>query len=537
MALIRLQGSGMVGVAGIAMRLFRCLAQAQVNVVLITQASSEHTICIAIQEQYVKIAEQAINQEFQLEQRDHQIEPAIIETGLAIVSIVGEQMRSRPGISGKVFGALGRNGINIVAIAQGSSELNISAVIREEDEQKALSALHDEFFQSKNRTVNIFLAGRGLVGSTLLKQVNSHKLDLLRENQIELKVISIANTQGVLASSDKSECLTDQDSTFQAPPRQEPLAANHSTAESEKQSSEQLGSKPLLASSASPITQLLAKALELNLPNSVFVDCTASDEVAEHYEHFLKASVAVVTSNKRAQSGPINSFNRLRELARDRRVSFLYETSVGAGLPVISTLRDLRNSGDTILKIEAVLSGTLSYLFNGFDGSRPFSEMVKEAQKLGYTEPDPREDLSGLDVARKILILARECGASLELAEVKLHSLVPEECRGKSSVADFYQQLAQSDQQMEGRAVEANRVGRRLCYIASYDGSEARVELKEIDQTHPFFLLKGSDNIISFATDRYRERPLVVKGPGAGAEVTAAGVLADVVRIASNIGV
>ncbi len=511
MALIRLQGSGMVGVAGIAMRLFRALASSRINVVLITQASSEHTICIAVQTACVERAERVINEEFRLERRDNLIEPAVVETGLAIVSVVGEQMRRRPGISGKVFGALGTNGINIIAIAQGSSELNISAVVKEVDEQKALLALHDEFFFTENKTVNIFMAGSGLVGSALLRQIASHKEALLHDNQVELKVVGLANSKG-LVPNPTSECLTER------------LKGGASFTPEDFQSD-----------GKQAIERLMDLANDLNLPNSVFVDCTASDEVANSYDRFLNSNIAVITSNKRAQTDNSKEFFRLRRNARDRNVPLLYETSVGAGLPVISTLRDLLNSGDVVLQIEAVLSGTLSYLFNSFDGSKPFSQVVREARELGFTEPDPREDLSGADVARKILILARECGSSQELEEVNTESLIPQECANEASVEEFLSELANHDSEMEKRLLEANRAGNRLCYIATFDGHHCRVEVREIDHSHPFFALEGSDNIISFVTDRYRERPLVVKGPGAGAEVTAAGVLADIVRVSQPL--
>jgi aspartokinase/homoserine dehydrogenase 1 len=499
-ALIQVQGSGMIGVAGIAMRLFSALARQQINVILITQASSEHNICVAISEDRVKAAQEALNDEFTLELQAGLIDPIAIETGLAIVSIVGERMRHRIGISGQVFGALGHNGINIRAIAQGSSERNISVVIGDQYETKALNVLHEEFFTQVEKRANVFLIGVGLIGTKLLEQIYSHREALRQEHSIDIRVVGIANS---------SLCVTDS----------EGLTTTNA--------------RDLLKERGKTISlQELTTLLEqLRLSNTIVVDCTASALVAETYLKFLELHIPVVTPNKKAQSGSSEYFQRLKKTARRYDVPFLYETSVGAGLPVISTLNDLRKSGDEIISIQAVLSGTLSYLFNSWTGSKTFSATIRQAQQLGFTEPDPRDDLNGLDVARKILILARECGATIELADVAVHNLVPEPCQKTESLEEFYEILEGYDREMEELRAITEKQGKRLCYIASFSKDSACTKLEAIDDSHPFWDLSGSDNIISFTTERYSDRPLVIKGPGAGAAVTAAGILADIIRI------
>jgi len=502
-ALLRVQGSGMVGVAGVSMRLFGALAKREINIILITQASSEHTICLAVLPAAAEDAKELIEKEFALEIASNLLDEVVVERELSVVSVVGENMRKTPGISAKLFGALGYNGINVVAIAQGSSELNISVVIPRIDEKKALNALHDEFFIAKTKSINLFVVGTGLIGNTLIKQIRDQAAHLKVDLSLDLKVVGLLNRRNILIGEEAFDLNSI--------------------------------SQKMEASDASPgMAEYVKKMKDLNLPNSIFVDCTASDEVIDYYEPILSSSIPVVTPNKKAQTKTLASFKRLKEVSKRHAVGFLYETSVGAGLPVISTLSDLIKSGDEVKKIEAVLSGTLSFIYNSFDGSKSFSAVVKEAKNLGYTEPDPRDDLSGADVARKLLILAREAGLELESKDIKVQNLVPESCRKTSSVDEFFSLLEKEDKASADLIAKAKKEGKKLCYIGKIEGKSAEVSLQVIDSAHPFYGLSGSDNIISFTTKRYDSRPLVVKGPGAGAEVTAAGVFADIIRIASQ---
>ena len=498
---LRLEGGGMVGVAGVARRFFNSLASKNINVILITQASSEHTICCAVKPQEAKLAKNAADAEFELEIKAGLVQPLIVEKSLSIISIVGENMRNTPGVAGKTFNALGKNGINIVAIAQGSSELNISAVIKKDDVTRALRALHDEFFFHNTKTINVFVIGTGLIGSALIKQIQSHAPKLERKNN-QVRVIGLSNSRVMKINP-------------------EGLDTGNLTKELEA------GTEP------ADLSKLITRIKELNLPNVTFVDCTASTDVIAHYLPVLKANISVVTPNKKAQTAPYQNYLELKQAASRRGVSFLYETSVGAGLPVISTLNDLLKSGDEIIRIEAVLSGTLSFIFNNYKAGKSFADIVMEAKEKGYTEPDPRDDLNGLDVARKILILSRECGARLELEDVNVENLVPENCRQTKDIAEFFKLLKAQDAFFENMAKSAESDNGKLCYMAVYENGKASVKLNKISSTHPFYNLSGSDNIISFTTKRYCDRPLVVKGPGAGAEVTAAGVFADIIRLAN----
>jgi len=519
-ALIQVQGSGMVGVAGSAMRLFRTLATLQVNVILITQASSEHSICVAIKHAEAAEALKALNNEFASEIATGEIDPVTVETDLAIVTVVGEQLRHRVGISGKVFGSLGRNGVNIRAIAQGASERSISVVVEGIDEDKSLNALHDEFFANVKKRAHLVVIGTGLIGSTFLRQVVEHREMIRDQHDIDLIVVGLA----------RSKARTFNLKGFS--------------------SHELLNSTAVLNTStvATSDISLAEEVRNLRLPHTIVIDCTASEKVSHGYTDFLKAHLPIVTPNKKFQSGPYSKYAELKELSRFSGVDFLYETSVGAGLPIIGTLNDLLRSGDKVIKIEAVLSGTLSFIFNTWDGKDTFSAMVRKAKDAGYTEPDPRDDLGGTDVGRKILILARECGAKLEFSDVEVLNLCPAACREASSVEEFFDRLASFDHEFEDKRRQAERNGEKLRYVATYErdvsgkaassGSSdltqsgtARTALISVSQNHPFYTLSGGDNIISFTTERYCERPLVVKGPGAGAEVTAAGVLADVIRL------
>lgn len=502
-ALIRLEGSGMVGVAGTAARLFKALAAARINVILITQASSEHTICCAIDPYSVESARAAVGEEFALEIQAGLISPLVVEEDLAIVSVVGERMRYTPGMSGRVFTALGSNGVNVVAVAQGSSELNISTVIANDDESKALNALHDEFFSNRAKTVNLWVIGTGLIGSTLLRQLETQRETLRVSLGLDLQLRGVANSRKMILSKEGDDSLDfNVDLSDSAP--------------------------------AFEIGDLTDHILSSNLANCVFVDCTASDDIPTRYAKLLKRNVAVVTPNKRGVSGTMALFDDIMRAARERRTPFLHETCVGAALPVLSTLRDLVRSGDQIYRIEAVLSGTLSFIFNSMANGRAFSDAVREAKQLGYTEPDPRDDLSGADVARKVVILARNAGLPFEISSVTIKPLLPSEATSWS-VDEFMERLPSLDPFFEAQSRQAQEHGKRLFFGALIDCQERRAEisLRSVSADHPFCALSGSDNIVVFSTRRYSPNPLVVKGPGAGAEVTAAGVFADIIRIAS----
>jgi len=502
-SLLRLQGSGMIGVSGISRRLFGALAGANINVILISQASSEHSICVAVLPDTASLAKKLIEKEFELEIKAHIVDGVIIEKELSIVAVVGENMRSTPGISGRLFNALGKNGINVVAIAQGSSELNISVVVYKKDETKALNAIHEAFFLSDTKTIHIFIVGTGLIGSTLLKMINNQLENFKHTQRLEMNIVGITNTRNMIVNErgvDVSEWR-------------------------------ELLSNP---GERAYLKKFVKELISLNLPNSIFVDCTASTEVVDFYKRVFESSISIVTSNKLSNIGPYKKYKELREAAAKHNVMFLYETNVGAGLPVINTLRDLMVSGDNIIKIEGIFSGTLSYIFNSFTGEKKFSDAVKEAVRNGYTEPDPRIDLSGIDVARKLLILVRETGKAIELDDIKLKSFLPEECINAKSVEDFFKELERLDNYFYSLRKRAEEKGKVLRFIAEYEkNKKPKVGLKTVDRSHPFHSMSGNDNVISFTTERYRPMPLVIRGAGAGAEVTAAGVLADIVRVAN----
>nr|MCU0390614.1 bifunctional aspartate kinase/homoserine dehydrogenase I [Thermoflexibacter sp.] len=503
-ALLRVQGSGMVGVAGVSGRLFSALAKESISLILITQASSEHSICFAVKPEEAPMAVKLINEEFALEIQRSEIDKVVAEYELSIVAIVGENMKKTSGVAGKMFQSLGKNGINITAIAQGSSELNISVVIRKEDEIKALRALHQAFFLSDTKVINVFIVGVGLIGSTLLKQVEEQKSYLLNEYNIDFKIIALANSRKKIFDANGIDLSLWKDRL-------------HNSVENMS------------------IETFIQEMEQLNLPNSVFIDNTASPLIANFYDKILSASISIVTPNKIASSSGYKQYRTLKELAKKHDVVYLYETNVGAALPVISTLQDLVNSGDRIMKIEAVLSGTLSFIFNTFDKTRKFSAVVKEAKLKGFTEPDPREDLSCSDVARKILILTRECGYAMESTDVVIHGFIPENCLNAPSVEDFFIELEKSDAYFEEIRDKAEKEGKVLRCIARFENGKADIALQSVSREHPFYQLSGSDNIIAFTTARYPERPLLVKGAGAGAEVTAAGVFADMIRIANYL--
>ncbi len=499
-ALLTLQGSGMVGVAGISARLFGALSQSKVNVILITQGSSEHTISFAVKPADAIIAKKAIEEAFNLEIKAHLIEKMRVEEKLSIIAVIGENMRNTPGVSGRLFQAFGKNGISAVATAQGSSELNISVVIHRENLNKALNALHQTFFLSDTKTLNVFMIGIGLIGSTLLEQIEKQAVHLKKSRSLEINLVAVSNSRKMLFSE------------------------NGLSTKNYKNALEKSGEKMSVAAFIKEMTRL-------NLPQSIFVDCTSSEDVVKHYHTILDHSISIVTPNKIANSGKLKDYEKLRDISKRRNVRFLYETNVGAGLPVISTLKDLLTSGDTILKIEAVLSGTLSFIFNNFKAGTNFSDIVHEAHRRGYTEPDPRVDLSGMDVARKLLILARETGLNIEMNDIAIEQILPANCKKAKSVEEFFTELDTSNDFFDARRKKADDKKKVLRFIAQLENDHASISLQEVDTSHPFYNLSGSDNIISYTTERYHERPLVVKGPGAGAEVTAAGVFAEIISI------
>ncbi len=498
-ALIRMQGAGLVGVSGIGRRVFGALAARNINVFLTSQASSEYSLCMAVLPRQAEEARKVIEEEFRHEIRDDLIENVAIESGLSTVAVVGEHMRKTPGIAARLFTALGNNGINVVAIAQGSSELNISTVVARTDEAKALNAIHDAFFLSGTTSLNVFLVGTGLIGRTLVRQIARQRPALLRGRNLDLRLVGVANRRRMLFHPHGipvQQCL---------------------------QRLEQDGS-PM------DLRRFISRMREMNLPHSVFVDCTADVAPGRHYEEVLSSSISIVTPNKRANSGPQKFYEQLRRTAVRHHARFLYETNVGAGLPVISTINDLVAGGDTILRIEGVLSGTLSYLFNTFDGSVPWSELVLNARARGYTEPDPREDLNGLDVGRKLLILARESGHPLELRDIAVRSLLPRALR-KLPLAGFLKSLPELDERYETLRTRAAAEGKVLRHLASWGDGPPGVGLRAVPPDHPAAGLTGSDVAIIITTEHCRDHPVVIKGPGAGADVTATAVLADILRI------
>lgn len=496
-ALLTVEGSGMIGIPGVSAKLFQCLSQEKINVILITQSSSEHSITIAISEKDVFNAKSAIDSAFEDDLKLKRIDPVKIETDLAIVALVGENMKSRSGVSAKMFGCLGNNGINIRAIAQGSSEKNISIVISEKDITKAVNVLHEEFFESEIKQVHLYICGTGNVGMKLIQQIYSQNEYLKEHLLVNLRIAGLSNSRKMIFS-DKG------------------------ISENEFINFDQNGQE----ASAEKFAQ---EIISRNLRNSVFVDVTASSEVPSIYEQLLKKSVNIVACNKIAASSDFENYKNLKNTARNHSCQFLFETNVGAGLPIIGTINDLIRSGDKITSIQAVLSGTLNFVFNNYDGSRTFSEIVAQAQKEGYTEPDPRLDLAGTDVARKILILAREAGYSIEFNTIENESFLPEECM-KGTVNDFYDALSKYEDHFRNLLEEAKNKGKILKYVAEFKEGKAKVGLKHIAPESDLFHLYGKDNIVIFKTLRYYEQPLVVKGAGAGAEVTASGVFADILR-------
>lgn len=498
-SILNVQGPGLVEVIGVSQRFFGTLASSKINIVLISQASSEHSICVAVASKDAHKAKTVIEEEFRYEIQNGEMDQIQVMPDMAVIAVVGENMQHNPGASGRMFQALGRNNVNVAAIAQGSSELNISAVIKQADLQKALNALHEAFFLSDYKVLHVFLVGVGLIGKALIGMVNHQLKKLQDENLLDIQIHGMANSRFMKFHEDGFDLAT-----VEAPDEND---------------------EPM------DMAKFIGTMEKMNFSNSVFVDCTASQEVADVYEQILDAKVGIVTPNKKANSGPLPVYKQLKKLASQRGVRFFYETNVAAGLPVINTLQDLMLSGDHVHRIEAVLSGSMNYIFSELEKGMPFSEVVAQAKEKGYTEPDPRDDLSGMDVARKILILGREAGQDLHFEDVTIQSMVPEDCADAATVPEFFEKLKLHDGHFRQLLEEAKAKGEKLRFMATLENGKAKVGLNSLDQEHPFFTLKGSDNMILFTTERYNDFPMIVRGPGAGADVTAAGVFADIIRL------
>ncbi len=501
--LLNLSGSGMVGVPGIASRLFSCLARNRINIIFISQASSEQSITLAINPVQAVKAKKILEDEFQTEIEFRQIDPLVIRRNLALIAVVGNNMSGHPGVSAQLFETLGKNGINVIAVAQGANEMNISIVIDSHHEDKALNCIHESFFLSQ-RKVHLFIAGTGTIAQSLIGQISAHRHNLQKDNDLDVVVCGMANTR-TIAMDDNGIDLQHWQSALL------PRVDHHD------------------------IEGYLELIKERNLHNTIFVDCTASTKVAEHYPDFLLGNISVVTANKLGMAGPWPLYNRIKDARRKSNARFLYETNVGAGLPIINTLHDLKNSGDKIISIDGVLSGTLSFIFNELRKGGRFSEIVRRAQQAGYTEPDPRDDLSGADFARKFLILGRELGYTLEYDDVVCESLVLEEYRGRVPVAEFLDRLSSVDEWYAAETERARKDGMTIAYAGEIRDGKASIGVKRVPLSSPIAGLSGSENMVVFTTERYKATPLVVRGPGAGGEVTAGGVFADILRIASYL--
>ena len=499
--LITMTGLGMVGVIGVNHRIFKTLAENGISVFLVSQASSENSTSIGVRNEDASLACEVLNEEFAKEIEMGEISPMKAESGLATVAIVGENMKHTPGIAGKLFGTLGRNGINVIACAQGASETNISFVVDGASLRKTLNVIHDSFFLSEYQVLNLFICGVGTVGSSLIEQIHGQQERLKSERGLYLKVVGIANGHKAIFSR------------------------NGVDLENFRQDLEEKG----MASSPQVLHD---EIIGMNIFNSVFVDCTANNDIAGLYKEFLSHNIAVVAANKIAASSDYENYAELKHIARQRGVKFLFETNVGAGLPVINTINDLINSGDKILKIEAVLSGTLNFIFNKISAKVPFSETVRLAKEDGYSEPDPRIDLSGKDVVRKLVILAREAGYRLNQEDVEKRLFIPNELF-EGTIEQFWKKLPSLDAGFEERRQVLEKEGKRWRFVARLENGRAEVRLEEVDHNHPFYELEGSNNIILITTERYNEYPMLIQGYGAGAGVTAAGVFADIMSIAN----
>lgn len=500
-SLINIQGLGMVGVIGVNHRIFKCLAENGISVFLVSQASSENTTSIGVRNADSQLAVSVLREEFAAEIAQGDINQITSEDDLVTIAIVGDNMKRTPGIAGKLFGTLGKNGINVIACAQGASETNISFVTDRAVVRKALNVIHDSFFLSEYQALNLIVVGVGTVGSSLLKQIEQQREALMKNNRLKIKVVGIASSKKMLFDR-KGINLTD-------PVKQ--LQENGQTATSQ---------------------EMVEEILNMNIFNAVFVDCTASEQVAQLYQQMLENNISVVTANKIASSSAYENYATLKEITRQRGVKYLFETNVGAGLPIINTMNNLTNSGDHILKLEAVLSGTLNYIFNTLSETIPFSQAIRMAKEAGFSEPDPRIDLSGIDVIRKLVILAREAGYVVEKEAVSKELFIPEKYF-EGTLQDFWDSIEELDETFEQQRKKLSKAGQRWRFVAKMDKGACSVGLQTVDSQHPFYELQGSNNIILITTERYNEYPMIIKGYGAGANVTAAGVFADIISIAN----
>ncbi len=501
-ALVSLEGTGMQGIPGMAYRLFKSIAEGQINIIMITQASSEHSITIAIKDGDKEICKSLIKKEFQSELERKFLDPIKVKPDLCLLAIIGENMKNSPGVAGRLFHTLGVNGVNIEAIAQGSSELNITFAINKNDEVKALNSIHDAFFLSEYKTLHVYMVGVGLIGSTLIRQIKDNYKKILKESRVEIIVNGLSNSRKMLFSEEGIDI------------------------DNYKEALDNSNTKADLAT-------FIDKVIDDNHPHTIFVDNTASKLIPEHYERLLENKIAISTPNKIALSSGLERYKQLKALSGAQNIPLNFETNVGAGLPVISTLKSLTSSGDKIKKIEAVLSGSVSYIFNTFDSTMQFSDVVKDAQTKGLTEPDPREDLSGSDVKRKILILARESGFEIEEEDIQIEGILTEKAMVATSIEEFYTVL-ESDNSHYAKLIQAAETkNSRLRFIASYENGKGKISLQMVDMQNPFYSLNGSDNMIVIYSDRYSNTPLVIRGPGAGADVTAAGLLAEIISMGS----
>ncbi len=498
-SLITIAGLSMVGVIGVNRRIFGSLADNGISVFMVSQASSESSSSVGVRDEDCERACQVLDQEFEKEIADGSMYPAHAESGLAVVAVVGENMKHTPGIAGKLFGTLGRSGISVIACAQGASETNISFAIQQNLLRKALNVIHDSFFLSEYKVLNLFICGVGTVGGSLIAQIAHQQEKLKKELRLDLRVVGIASGHYAM--------FTRQGLSL------------------ENWREDLKNSKP------SNNQRLHDEVIGMNIFNSVFVDCTASDDVAELYEDFLTHNINVVAANKVAASGPYEHYTLLKQIAKERGIKFLFETNVAAGLPIIGTINDLVNSGDRILRIEAVLSGTLNFIFNTMSADVPFSETVRMAKEQGYAEPDPRIDLSGKDVLRKLVILSREAGYRIEQSDVEQHLFVPDEVM-EGTIDEFWEKLPSLDADFEKMRAPLAAEGKKWRYVATIDNGKATTGLKEIPMGHPFYELEGSNNVVMLTTERYNKYPMLIQGYGAGASVTAAGVFSDILKLA-----
>jgi len=496
--LLRIEGDVVTESSGVLGRLFEFFDKQKIDTLFISQASSNHSICIAVSLKDLKKAQEVIEKEFVFELKARLLEPLIVEDDISIVSLIGEKIKQNTKFLAVVFESLANSNIDVIDVVQGASKLSISIIVAKIDQKKAVQVLHEVFFEKENKNINIFIVGTGLIGTELLNQIKQEQKKLQRVANISVNVCGIANSRNNTICENGMNLKSWEDC--------------------------------LKGGDGGNIESFLHSLKNIKLSNKVLVDCTASEKIPGFYKKFLENNISIVTPNKKANSNSFRNFQTLQKLGNRNKANFFYETNVGAGLPIIETLKNLIKTGDTILKIEGVLSGTLSYLFNSFTENKKFSQIVKQAQEKGYTEPDPRNDLNGLDVARKILILAREVGLDLEMKDVEVENLVPQKVSNAKSVEEFFLLLEGCDNYFDGILKKATKAQKKLCYIATLESEKISVKLKSISKDHPFSSIDGSDNIVSFTTERYKNNPLIIRGPGAGASVTAAGVFADILK-------